>query len=176
MCSKNILVLLCYGLMLSACSIFQAPGDWPKQMPSQDYFVDYYQRSTENKLYQDQESYLEWVQTFYLGSRLSPGWLQLTEDLLYETRTNKQQEYTELMALLGQRIGAEWAQSNGVRLIDTRSAGVWRDALFEAVYLGDLENYLQHFEADVNSILAGELNKEIIQFSRYYEEEKYELF
>ena len=176
MLPKNIFVLLFCAFMLSACSIFQASGDWSEQMPSQYHFVDYYQLSSENQLYQDQESYLAWVQTFYLGSRLSPGWLQLTDDLLFETQVEKQQEYAELMAVIGQLIGAEWAQDNSVRLIDTRSAGVWRDALLEAVYLGDLENYLQRFEADVNAILAGELNKEVIQLSRYYEEEKFELF
>ncbi len=161
---------------LPGCTLFQAPGDWSELLPPQSYFIDYYERSTDNHPYQDRESYLGWVKTFYEGSPLSPGWLQLTEDLLFETPADKQQEYSELMAELGQRIGAEWAQNNRVRLIDTRCASIWRDALIEAVSIGDLENYMQRFEADVNAILAGTLSQEEIEFSRYYEEEGFEFF
>jgi len=48
--------------------------------------------------------------------------------------------------------------------------------LIEAVSIGDLENYMQRFEADVNAILAGTLSQEEIEFSRYYEEEGFEFF
>ena len=105
---------------------------------------------------------------------MSAGWLQLTDELLSETPENKQQEHAELMAVLGQRISAEWAKSNRIRLIDTSSASVWRDALIEAISVGDLDNYMLRFEADVNAILAGSLNKEEITFTRYYEEEIFE--
>lgn len=176
MLSKTILLPFFAAFMLSACAFIQPSGDWPEQLPQQDFFVDYYQGSIENQLYQDLDSYLDWVRVFYLGNPLSPGWLKLTDDLLMEAPANKQQEYADLMAELGQAICAEWAQSNRVRLIDTRSASVWRDALLEAVSLGDLLNYMQRFEADVYAILSGSLSKEEIEFSRYYEEEVFEFF
>jgi hypothetical protein len=59
-------------------------------------------------------------------------------------------------------------------LIDTRSASVWRDALIEAISVGDLDNYMLLFESDVSEILAGSLDKEEISFTRYYEEEVFE--
>ena len=176
MLPKKLLLSLFAIFMLTACAFIQPSGDWPKQIPQQEFFVDYYQGNIENQLYQDLDSYLDWVQTFYLGNPLSPGWLNLTDDLLVETSANKHQEYADLMAELGQAIGAEWAQSNRVRLIDTRSASVWREALLEAVALGDLLNYMQRFEADVKAILSGSLSKEEINFSRYYQEEAFEFF
>jgi len=171
---KFFFILVVSFFMISSCSLFQPFRDWPGQLPEQDYFVDYYQHNTGNQIYQDQASYLNWVRVFYLGNPVSPGWLQLTKELLYEAPLNKQQEYIEFMALLGQRIAAEWALSNQVRLIDSRSASVWRDALIEAVTIGDLENYMKRFESDVNAILVGSLSKEEIEFSRYYEEENFE--
>lgn len=173
---KTILLSFVAAIVLSGCSIIQTSGDGSEQIPDQEFFVDYYQGNSENQLYQDLDSYLDWVQTFYLGNPLSPGWIQLTNELLIETPAHKQQEYSELMTELGQAIGAEWALSNRVRLIDTRSASVWRDALLEAVYIGDMLNFMQRFEADVKAILDGSLDKEIIEFSRYYEEQGFEFF
>jgi hypothetical protein len=171
--SKN-LSIFSIVLMISGCSFFQSAGDWPEPLPAQNYFVDYYELKADNQLYQEQESYLAWVKIFYFGNALSLGWIQLTEELLDKTPVYKQQEYAELMAEIGQLISAEWSLSNRTRLIDTRSASVWRDALAEAISADDLDNYLQRFNADVNSILAGSLSKEDIEFSRYYEEELFE--
>lgn len=168
--------LFIFVLTLSACSLFRTSDDWPEQLPPQVYFMDYYHNSSDNHAYQEQDNYLNWIRIFYFGNPLAPGWLQLTEDLLVETPENKQQEYTSLMTELGKRIGAEWAQDNRVRLIDSRMAIAWRDALIEAVSLGDLDAYLQRFDADVNAVLAGNLDKEAIQLSRYYEEQKFEFF
>ncbi len=163
-------------LILPACSILQPPEYWPKELPPEEYFVDAYQVATDNQPYQEMDSYLNWIKVFYLGSALSPGWLQLTEDLLYETSADKKLEYTEKMEVLGRLIGAEWAKNNAVRLIDTRCASVWRDTLIEAVEIDDLDNYMQRFEADVNAIFAGSLSKKDIIYTRYYEEKAFEFF
>ncbi len=171
---RNYLTIFITTIALSSCSIFQSSDYWSDRLPPQEYFIESYQAATDNKVYQDQESYMGWVRVFYLGNTLSAGWLQLTEELISEAPENKKQEYEELMAFLGQRIGAEWAKNNRVRLIDTRSASVWRDALIEAIAVGDLENYMLRFEADVSAILAGSLDKEEISFTRYYEEEIFE--
>ncbi len=171
---KNYLTIFITTLALSACSIFQSSDYWSDRLPPQEYFIDSYQTATDNQAYQDQESYLGWVRVFYLGNTLSAGWLQLTEELVSESPKDKKQQYAELMAILGQRIGAEWAKDNRVRLIDTGSASVWRDALIEAISVGDLDIYMLRFEADVSAILAGSLDKEEIRFTRYYEEEIFE--
>ena len=173
---RNYLTILFATLTLSACSILYPTDDWPEQLPAQGYFIDSYQSATDNQAYQEMDSYLNWIKVFYLGSALSPGWMDLTEGLLYEAPANKEQEYAQTMDSLGLLIGAEWAKNNAVRLIDTRCASVWRDALVEAVELGDLENYMQRFEEDVNAIFEGSLSKEEIVFTRYYEENTFDFF
>lgn len=173
---RHYLTIFITTLVLPACSILQPPDYWPDQLPPQEYFIDRYQVATDNQAYQELDSYLNWIKTFYLGSALSPGWLGLTEDLLYEAPAVKKQEYEVKMEFLGRLIGAEWAKNNAVRLIDTRCASVWRDALIEAIERDDLENYMQRFEADVNAIFAGSLSKENIVYTRYYEENSFEFF
>lgn len=171
---RNYLTIFITTIALSSCSVFQSSDYWPDRLPPQDFFIESYQADTNNQVYQVQESYLDWVRVFYLGNALSSGWLELTEELVSEAPENKKQQYAELMGFLGQRIGTEWAKDNRVRLIDTRSASVWRDALIEAISVGDLDNYMLRFEADVSEILAGSLDKEEISFTRYYEEEVFE--
>jgi len=173
---RRYLTIFITTLVLPACSILQPPDYWSDQLPAEEYFIDTYQLATDNQAFQEMDSYLDWIKIFYLGSPLSPGWLQLTEELLYEAPADKNQEYTERMQVLGRLIGAEWAKNNAVRLIDTRCASVWRDALIEAIELDDLESYMQRFEADVNAIFAGSLNKQDIVFTRYYEENTFEFF
>ena len=69
---------------------------------------------------------------------------------------------------LGGRIGSEWAKTNEVRLLNTRNAAIWRDALIESISQDDLDNYITRVENDVESILMGELDEEAIHFERYY--------
>ncbi len=169
-------LFIVFSLLLSACSLFQGAGPWPNEIPPQQYFIDQYESAESNKAFQDQDNYLKWVQIFYQGSTLSPGWIVLSEELLLEARVDKRAEYKEKMSVLGRLIGAEWAKDNRTRLIDTRCASVWRNALLEAISLNDLDNYIARFEEDVNAILAGSLDKNDIQFERYYEEEEFEFF
>ncbi len=173
---RNYLTILFATLTLSACSILFPADGWPGQLPPQEYFIDSYQSANDNQAYQDMDSYLNWIKVFYLGSALSPGWMDLTEGLLYETPEHKKQGYAETMESLGRLISAEWAKNNAIRLIDTRSASVWRDALVEAVELGDLDSYMQRFVDDVDAIFAGSLSKEDIVFTRYYEENTFDFF
>ena len=118
----------------------------------------------------------QWVRIFYQGNVLSIGWEELSEGVLVELPDAKKTEYEKRMFTLGQRIGAEWALDNSVRLIDTRSASVWSDALLEAIYLKELEAFIFKMENDVDSILTGRLNKNEIAFTRYYDEEEIEFF
>ena len=152
----------------------QPATPWPKELPSQQYFINYYRSNNENRAYQDQEEYLYWVQIFYQGSALAPGWLQLTNQLLEEVVESKKPGYAARMYALGQRVGAEWSLDNRVRRIDTRSASVWNEVLLEAKVLEDLDNFLQRFEADVADILADRLHKDDIAFTRYYADTAFE--
>ncbi len=160
----------------SACSVLLPVRSWPPELPSQEYFIDYYQQNEDNHTFQALEDYLYWVQIFYQGNALSPGWFQLTRELLQETDVDRQAFYAEKMQTLGLLISAEWAQNNNIRLIDTRCASVWRDALLEALAQNDLDNYMQRFESDVSAILSGELLKGDIELARYYDVEGFEFF
>ena len=72
---------------------------------------------------------------------------------------------------LGRIISVEWAKHNDVRLIDTRNAAIWRDALQESLSKNDLDNYLERVEADIAAMLAGTLTRSDIEFERYYVDE-----
>jgi hypothetical protein len=172
---KSLFLIVLLSLQI-ACSALLPVGSWPHNLPSEAYFIDYYQHGEDNHAYQALKDYLYWVETFYLGNALSPGWFQLTRELLEEVDADRQALYAEKMQSLGLMISAEWAQDNNVRLIDTRCASVWRDALLEAMAQDDLDNYLQLFANDVNAILAGELVKEDIELTRYYEVEGFDFF
>ena len=173
---KNVLTFIISAVLLTACSIFDASESWPRPLPAKKYFESYYQSSVENHPYQSLDDYLNWVKIFYQGNALAPGWLQLTDEVLQEIPANKKSAYEIRMQALGQRIGAEWSLDNGVRLIDTRSASVWSDALLEAIAMNELENFIARMEEDVDNILMGSLNKDEIAFTRYYDAEELEFF
>lgn len=173
---KKYLSFLVLVTMLSGCSLLLPVGSWPQELPPQNYFIGYYEASEDNHAYQKLEDYLYWIQVFYEGNALSPGWFHLSNELMDETPEDKKVIYSRKMQSLGRLISAEWAQNNNVRLIDTRCASIWRDALLEAISREDLDNYIQRFETDVNAILAGELSREDIQLSRYYEVEEFDFF
>lgn len=173
---RQSLIFIAVAALFSGCSIINTSESWPQTWPSKTYFTDYYQRKVDNHPYQEMDDYLNWVSVFYQGNALSAGWMELSEQVLLELPDSKKTEYKRRMFTLGQRIGAEWALDNNVRLIDTRSASVWSDALFEAIALGELESFIHRMENDVNSILAGLLNKDDIAFTRYFDEVEFEFF
>tara|TARA_R110000824_G_scaffold318073_1_gene505251 strand:+ start:75004 stop:75534 length:531 start_codon:yes stop_codon:yes gene_type:complete len=173
---RHFFFIIFSAAVLSACSTLYESDDWPQTLPSKNYFTEYYQRNVDNHPYQTVEDYLAWVRIFYQGNVLSIGWEELSEGVLVELPDAKKTEYEKRMFTLGQRIGAEWALDNSVRLIDTRSASVWSDALLEAIYLKELEAFIFKMENDVDSILTGRLNKNEIAFTRYYDEEEIEFF
>jgi len=72
---------------------------------------------------------------------------------------------------LGGRIGSEWAKDNNVRVLDTRNAAVWRDALIESLNQNDLDDYITRVEEDVENMYMGNLSREDIYFERYYEDD-----
>ena len=84
---------------------------------------------------------------------------------------DRHEEVRQRLFHLGGRIGSEWAKPNAVRRLNTRNAAVWRDALIESINQGELDDYIDRVETDVESLLAGELSKEDIFFERYYIDE-----
>lgn len=157
-------------LSLSACISFNR-DDWPENLPDQELFIQAYQADTVNQALQTEDDYLYWVNRFYNGANLVPGWLGITSGVLERTDKPEYASVKAQMDSLGLRIGKEWARNNQIRLLNTRSASVWRDALLEALNQGELQKYLDILNQDVNDILSEKLDNEEIYFERYYIDE-----
>ena len=168
--SKNLfLILIVY--CLSGCSLISTDLQWPESAYPQEYFLAAFRADEAAGQYQTEDEYLMWVSRFYNGFSLAPGWLNLTRQVVERLEEPYSSEVSERLYLLGGIIGSEWAKDNDVRLLDTRNASVWRDALIEALDQDDLDDYMNRVENDVASIMAGELTREDIYFERYYIDE-----
>src|SRR5690606_37096368 len=120
---------------------------------------------------QAEDDYLLWVTRFYTGNGPVPGWLDMTEQVLERLPLEQHANVEARLFELGGRIGMEWAKDNSVRRINTRAAGVWRDALLEALAQDDLDAFLDRLSADVDALLNGTLDGDAIRFERYYVDE-----
>ncbi len=157
--------------LLAGCVTRQPEPEWLEGIPPRAQFAAEWQRSVDNQPLQSEAEYLLWVMRFYTGYRAVPGWLQMTEQVMQRLRPEERAVTSARLFELGARIGAEWAKDNSVRRLTTRSAGVWRDALLEALSRDELGAYLDRLSADVDALLAGELGNDEINFERYYVDE-----
>jgi hypothetical protein len=162
------LIPVCF---LAACVSIPRVTDLPEHLPPVSWYVAAWQDDSANQQYQSLDEYLVWVRRFYEGFNIAPGWDDLTRQVLERIPASDQEVVSSRLFELGRTISVEWAKSNEERLIDTRNAAVWRDALQEALSQGDLDNYLDRVDADVSAILAGSLAGEEIRFERYYVDE-----
>lgn len=167
----RITLVLILTALLAACASRAPDIAWPDDIPPRAQFSAEWQRSTANQPLQDEAEYLLWVTRFYNGYGAVPGWLAMTEQVLQRVDEAERAVTRARLFELGGRIGAEWAKDNSVRKLTTRSAGVWRDALLEALSQGELGDYLDRLSMDVDALLAGELDNEAIVFERYYVDE-----
>jgi len=168
----RVLLALWFGCLVQGCATpeqqFQDPPDWPAGVPAASPFRAAWRADAANRSLQSEADYLQWVQRFYLGGNLVPGWLDLSEQVLQDLNEAEQASVSGRLWQLGMRIGREWAKDNAVRRVNTRMVAVWRDALLEALRREDLEAYLLLLEHDVAALLAAELGAEEILFERYY--------
>ena len=164
-------VLLAGLLLLMSCSSLQQADSWPADLPDSRIFVQAWNADTTNQAFQEQAEYLVWVQRFFYGYNIAPGWQALTRQVLGRLPAERQQVVGDRLAALGLRIGQEWAKNNQARKINTRMAATWRDALQEALSQNDLDHYMDRLDADVTALLAGELDGSEIAFERYYVDE-----
>ena len=157
--------------VLTGCATPARTPSWPDGAAPPALFRAEWRRSVDNQRVQAEEEYLLWVTRFYTGNGPVPGWLDMTEQVLARLPEDQHERIEGRLFELGGRIGAEWAKDNSVRRISTRLAGVWRDALLEALTRGELDAYLDRLSADVDALLAGSLDDDAIRFERYYVDE-----
>lgn len=167
----RIPLLLVLMATLAACALFAPGSEWPSGIPARAFFRAEWRASTNNQPLQSQSEYLLWVTRFYAGYGAVPGWLTMTAQVIERLPPAEHDAIQARLFDLGGRIGAEWAKDNSVRLLSTRSAGVWRDALLEAFARKELNAYLDFLSADVDALLAGRLHNDAIRFERYYTDE-----
>ena len=168
----NRLVLLGFFICFSSgCSLVGLRLEWPEDAYPRSYFEAAFMEDEMAQMYQSEQDYLLWITRFYNGYSIAPGWLSLTEQVLERLEEPQRSAVAERLYHLGGRIGSEWAKHNTVRVLDTRNASVWRDALIASIDENDLDNYITRVEEDVESLLMGELDKEDIYFERYYIDE-----
>jgi hypothetical protein len=158
-------------VLLAACATRGPEPAWPEGIPPRSQFSAEWQASVDNHALQSEADYLLWVTRFYEGYTPVPGWLDMTQQVLARLPQQQHAAINARLFELGARIGAEWAKDNAVRRLNTRSAGVWRDALLEALARDELNAYLDLLSADVDALLAGELDNAAIVFERYYVDE-----
>ncbi len=168
--NKYPLLFLCVFFFLNSCASFNSEN-WPEELPAKQIFTEAYRSDAENQSYHTEDEYLFWIDRFYNGFNLVPGWLGITSGILERVESSQRENIESQMESLGQRIGKEWARNNTIRLINTRSASVWRDALLESLNQGELHDYLDILNQDVDDILSGQLDNDEIYFERYYIDE-----
>lgn len=158
-------------LLVMGCATTVDDLEWPEGAYPRGYFEAAFQEDAAAQQYQTQDNYLLWITRFYNGYSIAPGWLNLMAQVRERTEEPQRSEVNERLYHLGAIIGSEWAKTSEVRLLNTRNASVWRDALVESINVGDLDDYVTRVENDVQSILDGDLDKEEIYFERYYFDE-----
>ncbi|MDA9909912.1 hypothetical protein N9E57_05290 [Gammaproteobacteria bacterium] len=161
-------IILVFFIALSGCVTDFEILEWPEEGYPRNYFEAAFQEDDLAQQYQSEDDYMLWVTRFYNGYSLAPGWLSLTEQVKDRLDEPYRSEVAAKLYILGGRIGSEWAKDNAVRVLDTRNAAVWRDALVEALSQNDLDNYIIRVEEDIGRLFTGDLKKEDITFERYF--------
>ncbi|MDY6981525.1 MAG: hypothetical protein SV422_00405 [Pseudomonadota bacterium] len=164
-------ILFVLMALLTACASRAPTPSWPEGAASPELFRMEWRRRADVQRVQAEEDYLLWVTRFYTGNGPVPGWLDMTEQVLERLPPERRGNIEARLFDLGGRIGAEWAKDNSVRRINTRAAGVWRDALLEALAQDDLDAFLDRLSADVDALRNGTLDGDAIRFERYYVDE-----
>ena len=178
MLPRNVL-LLCLVTILCGCA--QTPitkSDWPDSLPLLSYYEAVYDQDAANQRIQSKHEYLTWVKRFYKGWVLhAQGWHQMTEQLLagIDEDIERKRVY-QSMTDLGQRISAEWAKDSLNRAIFTPTVATWGNALMESVSRNEVPELLDRVVADVDGLLAGEIESTAIHMGRYYSQGKSDFF
>jgi len=167
----RLLLLIPLSLLLGACVIREPVSEWPDSLPARAFFVEQWRQDAVNRDIQSIDEYLLWINRFYQGFNLVPGWLQVVERVTSRVAVEDQAAVRIQLEALGRRIGSEWAKDNQVRKLNSRMAAVWRDALMEALAQDDLHAYIARMTQDVEAVMAETLQAEDIQFERYYQDD-----
>ena len=165
------LILIGFVLLLGACvSVPEKEASWSSAWPPESLFEAAYEAELDNQAVQSADNYMRWIRRFYQGwTFYSEGWDWLTDRVLVGIDDDAQrQQITQHMYSMGMRISREWAKSSDHRVINTRHLLVWGEAL-KLSAARDQELWLAvKVSADIDRLLAFELDPSMIKSSRYY--------
>ena len=165
------LIIISFLVFLTACTAVPERAEhWSSSWPPKTVFEAAYESELDNQAVQSAEHYMRWIRRFYQGWTFYPeGWDWLTDRVLMGIDDDAQrQQITQHMYSMGMRISKEWAKSSDHRVINTRHLLVWGEAL-KLSAARDQELWLAvKVSADIDRLLAFELDPSMIKSSRYY--------
>jgi hypothetical protein len=129
--------------------------------PREADFRPEYDRDAANQARESWGEYWSWVQTFYQGNFLSPGWTSQGTATLRGVRSEKtRDELRSDLNELGRRVAAEWSKDNGVRKIDTAALRALGGRITKASQRDDgsgqaIQEELKAIRGEVDAKLAG---------------------
>jgi len=168
----SILLVSTCLLFTSACSHLK--DQWPDRVPNRSLFIKVYESDRDNRKIQTEEKYLMWVQRYYLGWEIyRNGWLKVTDQLLSQTDNPQQKAIIETkMHHLGFKICAEWAKKTEHRRVFTRHVSIWGNALLESLDREEPIPLIDRVTADVDALIAHQLDPKAITENRYYPQDE----
>lgn len=170
--SRFLLSLLVASFLFLTACVSHAPqqADWPRHIPSREFFVAHYDADTDNKVSEDLDEYLLWVVRFYEGWELyNNGWTKVTQNALHGVKDPVvAQEIKTKMDLIGQGIACEWPKNKKDRRIYTRHIVIWGNALIESIKRNQELPLINRVLADVNGLMAYQVAIDDIKAERYF--------
>ena len=176
----KLVSFLTVTVLLSACAT-HAPkeAEWPTDMPTRSYFVDYFASDIENqKSSQDLDEYLMWVVRFYKGWELyHNGWLRVTDSAVLGAKNPQMAaEVKTKMDAVGKVVSAEWAKNKNSNRILTRHVAVWGNALLEAIRRDQEVALIDRVLADATALVNNQIDLASVKPERYFPQDKDDAF
>jgi hypothetical protein len=120
-----------------------------------------------NREIQSREEYLKWVDSFYDGSVIVPGWTRRQQELCASLPPLEASIAESGLVTLGRLVASEWAKDNRLRRVDSNLLQLMVGILVEAKEKGRLIPVLDALVEDVRSLLAGRRDPRSITAERY---------
>lgn len=83
------------------------------------HFIEAWNDDSRNREIQTRDEYLMWVNSFYDGTPLVPGWARRQEELCGSLDPEQAALAALKLEALGRLLAAEWAKDNRVRRVDS---------------------------------------------------------
>ena len=141
-----------FGLILIVCLAGCVVSD---RRPHDSRFDIAWSEDAANREVQTREDYLKWVDSFYAGSVLIPGWSSRQAELRAGLDPRDSSLAGERLERLGRLLASEWAKDNRIRRVDSdaliRYAGILAEARGAGRLIAAVDELLEEVESLVSS-------------------------